>query len=226
MSKKEIALTCLGLFIAIFSMIGVSYAVWEITLTQEDEDVITSDCFDVRFTESNILNLTNAIPLDGKNLEAFLSDTKPYHFTVKNACTSKASAVIQIEVLNADAGKSVLDDQYLDLVLYDGSYTLTMNDLTSDTSSQNIYSKPGEGKTGYKLNNYPTTDNKQIKEATKAYQLYNFTLESQETKEFNLIVFLDKDATADETNIMNHEWKGEITVNTSYVPEKEVEEGS
>ena len=72
MSKsKVITLTIIGVLLAMSVLIGVSYSLWRITLTQETSNTLTTSCFDVTFTEDDNISLQNAYPLydeDGKKL--------------------------------------------------------------------------------------------------------------------------------------------------------------
>ena len=98
MSKsKVITLTIIGVLLAMSVLIGVSYSLWRITLTQETANTLTTSCFDVTFTEDNNISLQNAYPLydeDGKKLT-------PYTFTIQNNCEAYATYNIQLEVLSS-----------------------------------------------------------------------------------------------------------------------------
>ena len=93
MSKsKVITLTIIGVLLAMSVLIGVSYSLWRITLTQETSNILTASCFDVTFTEDNNISLQNAYPLydeDGKKLT-------PYTFTIQNNCEAYATYNIQL----------------------------------------------------------------------------------------------------------------------------------
>ena len=54
--RKKKVLVVLGL-IGLFMLIGTSFALWQITLRQTDENVITTGCFKINFKDDNPINL-------------------------------------------------------------------------------------------------------------------------------------------------------------------------
>lgn len=44
-------------------MIGVSYAYWSLTFNQKENNVVTTDCFEIEFIEGNAINLSKAYPM-------------------------------------------------------------------------------------------------------------------------------------------------------------------
>ena len=78
-------------------MLTSSYAVWVFSVSQESNNVVVSDCFDITFTEgSSAINLEHSFPMkDGKGVY-----TKPYEFTLTNVCEHAADVEINLETLN------------------------------------------------------------------------------------------------------------------------------
>ena len=78
MKKKKI-LIILGILIAVCTVIGISYAYWILTYSQEGVNRISTSCFSLSLTnEKNDINLENAYPIldeEGKTLT-------PYSFTI------------------------------------------------------------------------------------------------------------------------------------------------
>jgi len=105
--KKSVSLLILGLILTIACVVGVSYAIWQITLQQESTNVITTGCFQITFeeTEGSNIHLDNAYPIsdeEGRGLT-------PYKFKIKNNCDSYAKYNIALEVTN----DSTLSSEYM-----------------------------------------------------------------------------------------------------------------
>ena len=95
MKKKKVLIIVISI-VLILSVIGISYAIWTLNLTQTSENDIASTCFNISFTEKDNISLQKSYPLydkDGKKLT-------PYEFTITNNCDSYASYVVNLEVLN------------------------------------------------------------------------------------------------------------------------------
>ncbi len=117
---KIILLTIIGICLIISLVLGISYSLWSLRVTQTDSNSVVADCFNITFTESNNILLQNTYPIhdeDGMQLE-------PYTFTVKNNCSSYADYEVQLEILNT----STLDEQYLKIMVDDNEPVL-MNTL-------------------------------------------------------------------------------------------------
>ena len=94
--NKRNLLIMMSLLIISFIVIGVSYAIWQMTLTQTDKNTVTTSCFKIEFQDANPLNLDKSYPItneEGMNLV-------PYTFTIRNTCDTYASYQINLEVLN------------------------------------------------------------------------------------------------------------------------------
>ena len=83
-------------------IIGTSYSMWVKTAVQKEENIVNSSCFDIEFTESSNINLTNAIPISD---EAGLKK-KPYTFTLKNTCNMNSKVTIALDVLSTSTMSS------------------------------------------------------------------------------------------------------------------------
>ncbi|MCI8568042.1 MAG: hypothetical protein HFG48_01840 [Bacilli bacterium] len=93
-SNKRLVLFIIALTLVL--IIGTSYALWNITLKQTDENKITSGCFKIIFKDQNPIYLENAYPMtkeEGKRLI-------PYEFTIENNCGNAASYQINLELTN------------------------------------------------------------------------------------------------------------------------------
>ena len=81
MNKRKGIIVVIMIVLAVV-LVGTSYALWQITLTQESTNVVTTGCFNIEFKDKNSINLSNVVPVtdeDGKKLV-------PYEFTLTNTC--------------------------------------------------------------------------------------------------------------------------------------------
>ena len=95
-NKKKLILSGF-LLVALFVVIGVSYAVWQLTLTQTDKNIVTTGCFKIEFSDVNPITIDKAYPMtdeEGKSLT-------PYEFTLTNTCDSEANYYINLETVTS-----------------------------------------------------------------------------------------------------------------------------
>ncbi len=190
--KKALILT--ALLIICFLIIGVSYAVWSLTLTQTDKNVVTTGCFKVEFTDQNPVTLDKAYPIsdeEGKSLA-------PYEFTLTNTCDSEATYYINLETITRATKK--LNEKYIKASLKKGEHEVFLNTLNSS---------------------YINLD-KILAEASNAYKLYTGKLKAKEVTTFYLNIWLDE-ATTTSDEVMNATHEGKVTVSTSYKAPNEME---
>ena len=81
--KKSVIFISISLVLIILLGIGVSYSMWNISVSQDTTNMAESKCFDLSISnQENNINLDNAYPISndkGKSLT-------PYTFTVINTC--------------------------------------------------------------------------------------------------------------------------------------------
>ena len=178
-----------GIVLLVCVFIGISYAYWQLTLQQTNTNVVTTDCFNITFTDSNDINLQKAYPItdeEGKTLT-------PYTFTIENTCDGPASYQINLETMSQDDGVKVLPDEYLKANLIEtDSSNISTNDLTSD----------------YEVN---TT----IDGAIKAYKLDTGIIQGKMSKTFELRLWLDYDTPVID-EVMNATYNGKISIISTY----------
>ena len=105
-SNKKYILYAIGALILVGIVIGVSYAIWQITLVQTEQNVVNADCFSVTLeNEENDINIQTAFPITDEEGSALT----PYTFTIKNNCNSKAAYEVNLESLNT----TTLDAKYV-----------------------------------------------------------------------------------------------------------------
>ena len=72
--KKRNILVIIVLLIGVVVIIGVSYALWSLNLTQTGENDIATTCFNISFTEKDNISLQKSYPLydaDGEKLTPY-----------------------------------------------------------------------------------------------------------------------------------------------------------
>ena len=165
-------------------MAGVSYAVWQMTLTQEDDNLITSSCFQVTMTEKNPISLQNAIPMTEQDAESLV----PYTFTIHNECGENALYEIHYEILNNTT-------------------------FTEKEEQEFIKIKFQEEKPKF-LNSLDKTD-KTLNNASRAYVIERGYIKANETKNYELKVWLDENVTVDD-GVMGKIFASEVTITARY----------
>ena len=145
MNRKKI-LIILGILIGIGTIIGGSYALWRVTLSQTGNNKIATGCLKLELTkEENLINLQNAYPIydeEGKTLT-------PYSFTITNTCDMFASYIVQLEMTET----STLPTQYIramvnnEQILNLNEYEETKEYVNKDTTEARILTRGalGEG---------------------------------------------------------------------------------
>ncbi len=132
---------------AILFVVGTSYAIWQLTLTQTDKNTVTTSCFKLDFQEENDIRLENAYPItdeEGKVLT-------PYTFTITSLCESNAKYQINLEVLNdttledVSILKVMLDDK-INLLTDKTIVTPTLDNAKTSYLLKTGYLRNGESK--------------------------------------------------------------------------------
>ena len=108
--KKSIVFISVSLVLVILLGIGVSYSMWNISVSQDTTNVAESKCFDLSISnQANSISLENAYPISndkGKKLT-------PFTFTVTNTCDITAEYSVNLEVLK----DSTLSSKFIDVML-------------------------------------------------------------------------------------------------------------
>jgi len=139
--KKQILLAIVGVFVVIVGVIGFTYAFWNKTFQQTDQNIVNTDCFDIAFAEGDAIQLNKAYPM----LDAEGKALTPYTFTLTNKCASYSKYQINLENINT----TTLKEEYLKLQINPTSEKGNLGLLTSfssvdptydnATSARNIY---------------------------------------------------------------------------------------
>ena len=191
MKKKKVLIIIIISLLLILSIVGISYALWTLNLTQTGENDIATTCFNISFTEKDNISLQKSYPLydaDGKKLT-------PYEFTITNNCDSYASYNVNLEVLNTT--------------------TLTNNEAIKVMFSKKEDNVESELKLDL-LSNYETVT-KTLNNATSAFKLTDGYLDAKESRTYDLRVWLDENVTTETVNIQNTTFNSKVVVTANYV---------
>ena len=138
--KNKKILLLLGVLIGLLLVVGVSYAVWRLYLSQTNTSKLLSTCFQMELTDQDDINLENSYPItdtEGKSLT-------PYHFTITNKCDGNAAYQVNLEILNT----STLTNMDYIKVMLDESDPLIMSSYTETTPILSNTTKAYKIKTG------------------------------------------------------------------------------
>ena len=132
--KKSVIFISISLGLIILLGIGVSYSMWNISVSQDTTNMAESKCFDLSISnQENNISLDNAYPISndkGKSLT-------PYTFTVTNTCDITAQYNINLEVLN----NSTLSSKFI-VVMFEGNINLLSSyDTTDKVNTSSIESR-------------------------------------------------------------------------------------
>ena len=191
--KKRNILIITVLLISIVAIIGVSYALWVLNLTQTGQNDIVSSCFNITFTDKDNISLQKAYPIldeEGKKLT-------PYEFTITNTCDSYASFNVNLEVLNTT--------------------TLTNNDAVKAMLSSKANDIETEITTSL-LSSYQATT-KTLDNAKTSFNLTTGYLNAKESKTYTLRLWLDENVGMNTEGVQNAKFSSKIVVTTSYIEE-------
>ncbi len=189
MKKKEIYLI-IGVIVGI-SLIGTSFALWNINIAQEGINKLETDCFKIEFTDKNAISLRNAYPIED---ELGMMQT-PYTFIMTNVCNGSAKYQINLETMTPSGTK--MPDKYLKVNLSEGNISKKTTKLDKSINSS--------------LDTEPTIDG-----AIEAYKLVSGIMNPGETKEFNLRIWMDSEVTQNDPGSTNTRFLGRISVTSSY----------
>mgnify|MGYP004665242855 FL=1 len=138
--KSKRILLLLGVLISVLLVVGVSYAVWRLYLSQTNTSKLLSTCFQMELTDQDDINLENSYPItdtEGKSLT-------PYQFTITNKCDGNAAYQVNLEIMNT----STLTNMDYIKVMLDESDPLIMSSYTETTPILSNTTKAYKIKTG------------------------------------------------------------------------------
>ena len=192
MNKKSKLLTIV-ILILICVVIGVSYAYWQITRTQNDKNIVTTGCFEI---ESDIGSEDEQMPIRLLKTYPILDsegkELSPFTFTLRNTCDTYAGYQINLETLNT----TTLNLDYLKAVINNETPKL--------------------------LSEYDVVETT-IQDALNSHKLLTGGLKAGASKTFNLRLWLDQDTPLDAGQNKTYEGKVSIIASpeTDPTPVKE-----
>ena len=105
----------MGVLLVFLFVVGISYALWSTTVTQESINKITSDCLKIELKDKTAaIQLENAYPLRDKEAKELV----PYEFTIRNTCNSLIKYDVNLEIM--DLGENQLATQYISVSIDNG----------------------------------------------------------------------------------------------------------
>ena len=97
MKKKYIIMVSLSVILTLLLGIGVSYSLWNISVSQDKVNTAMTSCFDITYSsESSAINLERQYPIS----DEAGSKLTPYTFKITNNCDINAYYKINLETLN------------------------------------------------------------------------------------------------------------------------------
>lgn len=104
----KLSLLVIAILLAVSTTVGSSYALWTITETQDDVNLVASGCFSLEYTdiineEISSINLPNAYPLNDEKGLAL----SPYTIILKNTCNIAAAYEL---TLTTDANNTLSNE--------------------------------------------------------------------------------------------------------------------
>ena len=93
--KKTIILLIISILIVISATVGITFAYLSVSAVQETPNTISTTCYDLSFTDSNIIKLTSYPMSDKKGLTL-----TPYTFNIKNTCSGTSNYQVLLNIKN------------------------------------------------------------------------------------------------------------------------------
>lgn len=111
--------------VAIFLLIGITYAYFASTHQDDEDNILASSCFNLELTANNILSEGN-IPMTDDDAKTLT----PYSFTIKNTCGTPAEVGINLDILKTT--NATLSNYKVSLSNGASLAPTLINDLESD----------------------------------------------------------------------------------------------
>ena len=124
-AKKKKLIIGIIVTLLCLTIVGVSYAYWQITINQSGTNKLATSCFDISFKEeSEAINLAKAYPItDEEGMK-----TSPYEFTISNTCNT----FISYEVILGVSNDTTMNSEYIATVIDRGAIQ-TLNEYPKTT---------------------------------------------------------------------------------------------
>ena len=186
-SKKKKVTIALLFVLAIVLVVGTSYALWQLTLTQTDINKIATGCLNMSLTDKNSINLENAYPLSNEEAEKLT----PYTFVIENTCSANVDYYVNLEDITSATKK--ISKMYLALQLKKEGLEIKADTLEDDIQDESLV-----------LNN-----------AIGGKRLYEGSLLPLGKARFDLKIWL-AESTPPVEEVMNASYESKVTVTGVY----------
>ena len=176
--KHKIILIVIGILIITSIAIGISYAYWQLTHKQTENNELVAGCFEITFEETGSdIVLTNTFPvIDEEGLQQV-----PYKFKIKNTCTIDAQYNI---TLNSFGTTNLMADSSI-------KYAFGLSKKDKLTYEKKILTTASEN---------TDTSNIDLNDLIKSYIIGSGFLRVGEEEEFSLYLWMDESVGNDQMN--------------------------
>ena len=183
--------------IVVIAATSVTYAYLSYNATQTDENIVTTSCFDISYSDSDSISLNSngnyAYPMS----EDSANRLTPYSFTITNTCTTTNST----DPINYVVTLNTLTSSPSTIELSKVRYRLDMTNPTSSTGTSALMSEAAT----YDL----SAAIKSSEEIDTSYNLVEGTLAPGASVTYNLRLWIDEAAG---NEVMNQTFNGRILV--------------
>lgn len=183
--------------IVVIAATSVTYAYLSYNATQTDENIVTTSCFDISYSDSDSISLNS----DGNYAYPMSEDSAnrltPYSFTITNTCTTTNST----DHINYVVTLNTLTSSPSTIELSKVRYRLDMTNPTSSTGTSALMSEA----TTYDL----SAAIKSSEGIDTSYNLVEGTLAPGASVTYNLRLWIDEAAG---NEVMNKTFNGRILV--------------
>lgn len=185
----KITLSVLTIMILITITIGTSYSYYSVSDVQSDPNTLASTCFNINYTDNNVIKLNNTYPMSETNALRLT----PYSFTIENTC---------------DAGNQTIkyDISLNTLTTSPSTLTSSLNYKLNRTAPTAVTGTTGTLTTPYALN--PNVKTSEGVDSSYALETGG-TLAPGESKTYNLYLWINENAGND---IMAQTFTGKVLV--------------
>lgn len=136
-NKKYMILLISTIAIVVIAATSVTYAYLSYNATQTDENIVTTSCFDISYSDSDSISLNSngnyAYPMS----EDSANRLTPYSFTITNTCTTTNST----DPINYVVTLNTLTSSPSTIELSKVRYRLDMTNPTSSTGTSALMSE-------------------------------------------------------------------------------------
>ena len=183
--------------IVVIAATSVTYAYLSYNATQTDENIVTTSCFDISYSDSDSISLNSngnyAYPMS----EDSANRLTPYSFTITNTCTTTNST----DPINYVVTLNTLTSSPSTIELSKVRYRLDMTNPTSSTGTSALMSEAATYDLSAAIKSSEGIDT--------SYNLVEGTLAPGASVTYNLRLWIDESAT---TDVIGQTFTGRVLV--------------